>query len=102
MKYIIALALSLVSFSAMAAVVTVDSFQMVQGGSPLAELCGTVSGATQTNTAVRVVADPRTSRPGVYNTFAGADGKFCLTLITYSREVGLSAAGSPVVNAKVK
>lgn len=102
MKYVSILLVSLFSASAFAAVVTVDSFMMIQNGSPMAELCGTVSGATETKTAVRVVSDPRTNRPGVYNTFAGADGKFCLALVTYSREVGISADGSPVVTAKVK
>lgn len=83
MKNFIVLAALVLSTSAFAASIKITSFTMVRSGDPTAELCGAVSEATEVPTFVRVVVDHRSNRPGVYNAVAGADGKFCMSVITY-------------------
>jgi hypothetical protein len=73
----------LVSTSAMAATVKVTSFNYIRSGDPYAELCGLVQDAVDPVTHVRVVIDHRSNKPAVYNAVAGADGKFCLSVVTY-------------------
>lgn len=77
---------TLISSSAFAAepTVKITSFVYANAERKLAELCGVVSDMSASPTYVRITVDPNTSRPGVYNTFAGGDGKFCLTVITHS------------------
>lgn len=99
-------ALSLVSI-AYAASVKVTSFNMIRVDNspffPLAELCGTVEGATASPTFVKVLVDPKTNKPGSYNTVAGADGKFCLTLVTYRGSAEVSVINdSGSVSAKAQ
>ena len=87
MKTLIATVLSFVSISAFAASVKITSFNYVRTSgdtfrSPLAELCGTVEGATSEITLVKVTVDPK-NKPAIYNTVVGPEGKFCLAVITY-------------------
>ena len=72
-----------VSTSAFAVTVKITSFNYIRSGDPYAELCGKVEEATDAVTHVRVVVDHRSNKPAVYNTVAGADGKFCVSVVTY-------------------
>jgi hypothetical protein len=83
MKKFIVLASLVLSTSAFAATIKITSFTLVRSGDPAAELCGVVSEATEVPTFVRVLVDHRSNRPAVYNAVAGADGKFCMSVITY-------------------
>ena len=87
MKKIFGLICLLASVSSFAASVNITSFNYVRTTSdayhaPLAELCGTVEGATGM-TFVKVVVDHKSSKPANYNTVVDADGKFCIAVITY-------------------
>ncbi len=96
MKTFLATSLFLASLSTFAASVKVTSFDYIrnQGDSvhPLAELCGKVEGGT-TPSFVRVQVDPKANNPASYNTVAGADGKFCIAVITYRGSAELSLIG---------
>lgn len=83
MKKLIALAALALSMSSFAATVKVTSFVYLRSGEPQAELCGIVEGAATSPSFVRAQIDHRTSRPATYNTLAGSDGKFCLSVVTY-------------------
>lgn len=83
MKKLIALAALTLSMSSFAATVRVTSFVYLRSGEPQAELCGTVEGATASPSFIRAQIDHRTNRPATYNTIAGTDGKFCLSVVTY-------------------
>ncbi len=100
MKLFSAILVTLASSFASAASVRVDSFTMIQNGMPLAELCATIENPTSATTAVQVISDPRIQKPGFYNTFAMANGKFCLTFVTYTRFAEI-VIGSEVVTAQV-
>jgi hypothetical protein len=60
-----------------------------------AEVCGQVTGSSASSTMVRITVDPDNKHPGIYNTFAGADGLFCVEVQTYTGEAtaSLPAAG---------
>ena len=94
MKNLIVLAALVLSTSAFAGV-KITSFTMVRSGDPTAELCGVVENATEPSTFVRVVVDHRSARPGIYNAVAGADGKFCVAVITYRGTAEASVFGEP-------
>ncbi len=87
MKKILGVVCLFVSVSAMAATVKITSFNYIRTSqeilSPLAELCGSVEGATAAPAFVQVVVDHKSSKPAYYNTMAGANGKFCTAVITY-------------------
>jgi hypothetical protein len=87
MKKILGLVCLFASVSAMAATVKITSFNFVRTSqdmmSPLAELCGTVEGATSSPTFVQVIVDHKSSKPAHYNAIAGANGRFCTAVITY-------------------
>lgn len=87
MKKILGLVCLFASVSAMSATVKITSFNYIRTSqdmmSPLAELCGTVEGATSAPTFIQVVVDHKSSKPAYYNTMAGANGKFCAAVITY-------------------
>jgi hypothetical protein len=77
---------SLLTFSAFASAaptVKIDSYTYTAQGVRTAELCGTVSNMTATPTFVRITVDESSKQPAVYNTLAGADGKFCTLVVTY-------------------
>jgi hypothetical protein len=76
-----------------AATVKITSFDYVRSGQYYAELCGIVNGATMIQTNVRILVDSKGNKPAVYNTFAGADGKFCIALITYRGEAEANIFG---------
>lgn len=87
MKKIFSLVCALVSVSSFAATVNITSFNYIRTTdnayhAPLAELCGTVEGATGM-TFVKVVVDHKSSKPANYNTVVDTDGKFCMAVITY-------------------
>lgn len=82
------------STAAQAATVKVTSFVYVRNDQYLAELCGVVSDAKSSPAFVKLHVDYKGSRPAVYNTLAGADGKFCQALITYRGEAEASVIGS--------
>lgn len=96
MKKLMILAALALSTSAFAATVKVTSFVYLRSGEAQAELCGLVEGATTSPNFVRVQIDHRTNRPATYNTVAGADGRFCLSVVTYrgTAEVSLFDAQS--------
>lgn len=102
MKKIFGVLLTLSAFSAMATSVKVTSFNYIRVNNdinhPLAELCGKVEGATAHPTFIRVLIDPKSKEPATYNTLAGEDGKFCLSVITYrgNAEVGIIGAKDSV------
>ncbi len=103
MKTFMALALLVSSVSAFSASVKVTSFNYVRIGNdnfnnPLAELCGLVTGGT-TPSFVQIKVDPKSKNPAMYNTMAGADGKFCMAVITYRGTAEVSMIGE---NAKTQ
>lgn len=107
MKSIMAVALLVSSVSAFSASVKITSFNYIRTSpnmtAPLAELCGSVEGATTSPSFVNVKVDPTTGRPANYNTFAGADGKFCVAVITYRGTADVSMVGEKsVVTAKAE
>lgn len=63
--------------------VEITSFIAAGSRTRAAELCGKVTGSPSEWLAVRVVVDPKTDRPGIYNTLVGKDGKFCTTVVSY-------------------
>lgn len=97
MKMFLGFTLLVSSLSAIAASVKVTSFNYVRNANdlthPLAELCGTVSGATSLPSFVRIQIDPKSNNPATYNTLAGQDGKFCLAVITYRGAAEVSLIG---------
>lgn len=64
--------------------VEITSFIAAGTRTRAAELCGKVTGSDAPWLTVRVVVDPKTDKPGVYNTLVGKDGKFCATVVSYS------------------
>lgn len=108
MKSIIAIAALLLSVSSFAATIKITSFNYVRTNqenypSPLAELCGQVSGATSSPTFINVKVDPSNSNPASYNTFAGVDGKFCVAVITFrGRAEATVIGGSKSVKAQIQ
>lgn len=107
MKSIVAMALLVSSVSAFSASVKVTSFNFIRTSNdvmaPLAELCGVVEGATSSPSFVRVSVDPKSAKPASYNTVAGTDGKFCLSVITYRGTAEVSMFGEKsVVTAKAE
>lgn len=66
-------------------VVKVTSFVRTQPVPQLSELCGYVTGLKPGHSAVvRIISDPQTNKPGFYQSLTGPDGRFCLTLFTYT------------------
>jgi hypothetical protein len=61
--------------------------------SPLAEICGQVEGAVSAPAFVSIKVDPSTNKAASYNTVAGADGKFCMAVITYRGRAEASVMG---------
>jgi len=98
MKTFIAMVLLATSAAAMSASIKVTSFNYIRTSndlnSPLAELCGLVEGAVSSPSFVRVLVDPKSKNPASYNTLAGADGKFCLALITFRGTADVSLIGA--------
>jgi hypothetical protein len=99
MKFALALAF-LTVFSAHASTVKITSFVYPRSGQYYAELCGQVEQAKSASTLIKVIVDPKSKNPGTYNTLAGSDGKFCLTVITYKGEAE-ATAGEETVSGTV-
>lgn len=101
------MALLVSSFSAMSATVKVTSFNFVRTSndvrSPLAELCGKVEGAASSPSFIHVSVDPKSNNPASYNTLAGADGKFCIAVITYRGSADVTVMGeSKAITAEIQ
>jgi hypothetical protein len=65
-------------------IVEITSFLSAGSRTNAAELCGKVTDSKYDWTVVRIVADPQSNRPGIYNTLVGKDGKFCVVVVSYS------------------
>ncbi len=107
MKSFLAVALLVSSVSAMSATVKVTSFNFIRTSndvmSPIAELCGLVEGATASPSFIRVQVDPKSNKPASYNTVAGTDGKFCVSVVTYRGNAEVSLFGEKsIVTAKAE
>jgi hypothetical protein len=63
--------------------VNITSFTYTSQERKLAELCGNVVNINKIPTYVQITVDHSTNHPATYNTFVGADGKFCIPVITY-------------------
>jgi len=64
--------------------VSITSFVMTGQNTRVAEICGRVTGSEVEFTMVRILVDPRSNNPGVYNTLAAKDGAFCSVVVTYT------------------
>ena len=89
MKHIFTLGLLVIASSASTTYadetkVEITSFVMAGSRTRAAEVCGKISGMKGSWLAVRITVDPKGDRPGVYNTLAGNDGRFCTTVVTYT------------------
>ncbi len=82
-KLMMVLALGLLSSTAFAADVKINSFTYVNKERRIAELCGTVTNSQGPSTFVQITVDETSKRPATYNTLAGPTGKFCAVVITY-------------------
>jgi len=76
--------------------VVINSFVSAGPGTRTAELCGRVLNQVGHHSHIRVLADYNTYNHRTYNTYAGQDGLFCITLVTYngSAHVSLWEQGS--------
>ncbi|AUN99241.1 hypothetical protein DOM21_04765 [Bacteriovorax stolpii] len=85
MRKLMLLSLALISFNAFAEApsVKITSYVYINQERKVAELCGVVSNATTTPTFVQITVDETSKRPATYNTWAGADGKFCSVVVSY-------------------
>ncbi len=85
MRKLMLLSLALLSFSAFAEgpSVKITSYVYINQERKVAELCGVVSNAATTPTFVQITVDETSKRPATYNTWAGADGKFCSVVVSY-------------------
>ncbi len=72
------------SFAEVPPTVEIKSFLMAGTRTRAAEICGKVSGMTSSFVTAKVLVDPKSDRPGTYNVIVGDDGKFCVTVITYT------------------
>ena len=75
--------------------VEITSFIAAGARTRAAELCGKVTGLTDDWVVVRVLVDPKTDKPGVYNALVGKDGKFCTTVVSYSGQAVVSIGWGP-------
>lgn len=76
--------IGLFSAAAQAGQVKITSFYYTGPQNRAAELCGQVMSDTpkEQHFHIRVLADPGLANPGVYNTIAAEDGKFCVLIST--------------------
>jgi hypothetical protein len=77
--------------------VKITSFTYPNSGQYYAELCGHIEGAKSSPTVIKILVDPKSKNPANYNTIAGADGKFCLTIVTYQGEAEVGVASGLTV-----
>ncbi len=96
MKVLFAVSIFLVSVVSMAAAtVKVTSFTYPRQGQLYAELCGQVQGAMTTPAYIKVAVDQTTSKSATYNTIAGTDGLFCISVVTYQGTAEVTVFGEP-------
>lgn len=70
--------------------VEISSFRYAGSRTSAAEICGKVTSETFP-VVVKVTVDPKTEKPGIYNTIVGPEGTFCLAVITYRGEADATA-----------
>jgi hypothetical protein len=75
---------ALASADEVASTIEISSFIMAGTRTRAAEICGKVSGATAPFVTAKITVDPKSSRPGTYNVLVGSDGKYCVTVVTFS------------------
>ena len=78
--------------------VVITSFVGAGHQTRAAELCGKVSGADAEYSVVRIVADPKEDKPGIYNVLAGKEGDFCAVIVSYT---GTATASVRVLDREV-
>lgn len=61
----------------------ITSFRFAGSRTSAAELCGKVSGTTQTPVYVKVLVDEKAKAPGIYNVLVGPELTFCTSVVTY-------------------
>ncbi len=86
-RFCISIFCFLTSVAAFGADIKVTSFRFLESGahfSPGAEFCGELVAPTGKAELIKVTSDPDSKGPGIYYTWAGKDGKFCLILATYT------------------
>jgi hypothetical protein len=70
--------------------VDITSFRYAGSRTAAAELCGKVT-SDVFPVVVKVTVDPKTEKPGIYNTIVGPEATFCVAIITYREEADASA-----------
>jgi hypothetical protein len=97
-KILFIILLGLLTSTIGATEIKLTSFRSISIGDildhPLAELCGKVSHHSQYPAFVKIIADPNSRNPGIYNTLTDDQGAFCLTLVTYRGSVDVMLIGN--------
>lgn len=73
--------------SALGSEVKVTSFRFLDHGqhfSPTAEICGELVVQTGRFEMIKIVSDPDSKGPAIYNVWSGKDGKFCSVIATFT------------------
>ena len=63
--------------------VKISSYLYAGSRTNAAEVCGKVTGLTEEWAMVQVTVDPKSKKPGTYQTVVRKDGAFCMTVVTY-------------------
>lgn len=79
--------------------VEITSFIMAGSRTRAAEICGKAAGVNAPFPVVRVIVDPKSDKPGVYNVLAGKDGLFCATVVTFTGTAEASLADQGAASA---
>jgi hypothetical protein len=64
--------------------IKITSFSYSDDNSHVAEICGTISDMKTSPTFLQIIVDESTNQPARYNSLAGPDGNFCLTVTTFA------------------
>ena len=96
-KIILTLVITVLAFAIEASDIKVTSFRSISIGEildhPMAELCGKVSDHSSYPAFVKIISDPNSRNPGIYNTLTDENGAFCVTLVTYRGSVDVGIIG---------
>lgn len=74
--------------------VEVTSFVYAGSRTRAAELCGKITGVQAPSHFVKIVVDPKSKTPGIYNVLVGPEGVFCTTVVTNHGEAEASLRAS--------
>lgn len=89
--------------SSFSAEVVITSFLYTGSRTRTAELCGKVTGKSETMLIVDIAVDPGRNNPGSYTVVPAASGKFCTVVSTESGNADVVLRGSSsVVRAKLQ